>query len=151
MPDAPDLAALTSERIRVLDEEIARLTEERQRLARSLAALSGESDNLHLISTYQTDNTEGMHPVERKLHSKKTVRPGVEKLRKQCLAHGFTIRGLAQKMRDRGHPDDKKISQVYLSEAAAGVGAISLRRAELVEKLTGFKATTANWPKLASE
>lgn len=151
MPDVPAHIAALEARIRELDEAIAPLAEERERLIRSLEMALGPQ-NSHLINPYQSDNTEGMHLVEKKKHSESSkVRPGVEKLRKASLARGWTIHDLADKMRAKGHPDDERISQVYLSNAAAGVGTMSPRRAKLVEELIGFKATRSNWPKLLTE
>lgn len=163
MPDTPDIAAMTAERIRVLDAEIARLTEERERLQHSLNILQGLTEAKHFVRP----NDMAM-PITASDSSQKREKTGLSSACREVGIHG--LRELADLVAKHPLVAGKGIGCSYgtISAAANGnqpinrlvceaiqdltkhaeIKADKLRGREAIPASKGFAATKANWPKI---
>lgn len=136
MPAPVTPAEAIEQKLAELDLEIARIRAERELYARALAVLRGDltagKESVNLRS-----KMPAMQPVSRLIRSKAVAS---DRLADAVNAAGMTMSDLANEL---------KVTPSYLSQLRHGKKPITQDRADEIEKLTGFKATKRNWPRLA--
>jgi hypothetical protein len=134
-----DPSAALEARLAELEAEIARLNEERERVAAALQTLTGRK---------QCANMAAMQPIARLAHSRSRAKPD-DQLAVVANAAGLTLRSLAAKV---------GCSAPLITQARSGDRSISMELAQRIQAETrspkypeGYAATAANWRRLRSE
>ena len=155
MPVPADPIAALEARIEAIDDEIARLAEERERSERALAVMRGESLQTSVASdtTYNNNNmatpqtaTARKTRLKQAKHARK-LSPKTAQLREAFAAKGDTMQSAADKI-ERRLAGAFSISQPYLTMAALGSRPMWPEIAAVIETLYGYAATKTNWPDL---
>ena len=134
MPVPADPIAALEARIDAIDDEIARLAEERERIERALAALRGLQDSEPSVNV-----NSAMQRQARLSHSRAKRKGCDNPLAKAADKAGHTVRSLAERV---------GCSAALLSQARTGKSSISMDLAKKIEAITGYEATKSNWPEL---
>lgn len=146
---ATDTIALLEQRLAELDDEIARLAEERDRTERALAGARGltsveqSGKRLDMISQVRVRHSQG--------HQKKARAKGkTSRVVEIANAAGYSLHML-------GEQPGVECTASMLSQAASGVCGMSMERALRIQALTvsetfpaGIEATKEFWPVLRS-
>jgi hypothetical protein len=125
--------------LRKMEKRLAKLDEQRAELAGAIENLRTFLKESALSGRADSDNIVRMLSTARVAHSKAVTD---DPLAVSANAAGHTLTSLADKV---------GCSQALLSQARRGTRSIAPDLAGKIEKLTGFKATKSNWPKLRSE
>jgi hypothetical protein len=139
------VAGPATRRLAQLRAELAQLDAERRVMVAQIEALERLAMDEELTDSQESINLRSkmhaMPPLNRLRRSKAFAQASTEP--DPCAlaanAHGMTMSDLAKRL---------KVTPSYLSQLRHGKKQISMVRALEIEKLTGFKATKKNWPRL---